>query len=146
VEDRYDELVCHQQNAAGAEAASSGGRRPGRPRPARETVAQAGGGQAEGFEEAERDLIEHAEHTAGEGAPRPDGCAGRGASRPYRDADGPRPGAALAGQQAPRAREVGAVVDVEQQSLRLPEAPQRLLVQQLRPQPANRVLERSAAL
>ena len=33
---------------------------------------QAGGGQAEGFEEAERELIEHAEHTAGEGTPRPD--------------------------------------------------------------------------
>jgi len=33
-------------------------------------VREAGGGEQEGFEEAERELVEHAEHTAGEGAPR----------------------------------------------------------------------------
>jgi hypothetical protein len=33
-------------------------------------VDEAGGGEAEGFEQAEADLIEHAEYTSGEGAPR----------------------------------------------------------------------------
>jgi hypothetical protein len=35
-------------------------------------VREAGGGEAEGFEQAEEALIDHAEHTAGEGTPRPD--------------------------------------------------------------------------
>ncbi|HEX2397658.1 MAG TPA: hypothetical protein VHI73_05915 [Solirubrobacteraceae bacterium] len=93
MEDRYDELGRRQQDAAGAEAASIGGRGPGDRDPAREPVAQAGGGQAEGFEEAERDLIEHAEHTAGEGAPRPDqmGEEAEVDRAAYGDADGPRP-------------------------------------------------------
>ena len=38
----------------------------------RRAVEEAGGGEAEGFEQAEEALIEHAEHTAGEGTPRPD--------------------------------------------------------------------------
>jgi hypothetical protein len=67
-----DELVRREAEAAGAEAASIGGRRSADADPAKEPVAQAGGGQAEGFEEAERELMEHAEHTAGEGTPRPD--------------------------------------------------------------------------
>jgi hypothetical protein len=33
-------------------------------------VREAGGGEQEGFEEAEAELIEHAEHTEGQGAPR----------------------------------------------------------------------------
>jgi hypothetical protein len=33
-------------------------------------VYEAGGGEAEGFEQAEADLIEHAEYTSGEGIPR----------------------------------------------------------------------------
>jgi hypothetical protein len=38
--------------------------------PAFKPVDEAGGGEAEGFEQAEEDLIEHAEYTSGEGAPR----------------------------------------------------------------------------
>ena len=40
--------------------------------PAMDPVREAGGGEAEGFEEAEQELIEHAEHgdDAGEGIPR----------------------------------------------------------------------------
>jgi hypothetical protein len=37
--------------------------------PAREPVEEAGGGESEGFEQAEQELIEHAEH--GEPAPDP---------------------------------------------------------------------------
>ena len=33
-------------------------------------VEEAGGGEAEGFEMAEHDLVEHAEYTSGEGIPR----------------------------------------------------------------------------
>jgi hypothetical protein len=40
--------------------------------PAFQPLHEAGQGEAEGFEVAEEDLIEHAEHTAGEGAPRLD--------------------------------------------------------------------------
>ena len=35
-------------------------------------VYEAGGGEAEGFEQAEAELIEHAEYTSGEGIPRLD--------------------------------------------------------------------------
>lgn len=40
--------------------------------PAMEAVREGGGGEAEGFEEAERELIDHAEHgdDSGEGIPR----------------------------------------------------------------------------
>jgi hypothetical protein len=38
----------------------------------RRPVEEAGGGEAEGFEQAEEELIEHAEHTSGEGMPRLD--------------------------------------------------------------------------
>jgi hypothetical protein len=38
----------------------------------RRPVAEAGGGEAEGFEQAEEALVEHAEHAEGEGTPRPD--------------------------------------------------------------------------
>ena len=47
-------------------------RREDRAAAEREPVEEAGGGEAEGFEQAEEALIEHAEHTAGEGAPRLD--------------------------------------------------------------------------
>jgi len=36
----------------------------------RRPVEEAGGGEAEGFEQAEELLVDHAEHTRGEGAPR----------------------------------------------------------------------------
>jgi hypothetical protein len=38
--------------------------------PAMRPVYEAGGGEAEGFEQAEEDLIENAEYTSGEGIPR----------------------------------------------------------------------------
>jgi hypothetical protein len=38
----------------------------------RRAVEEAGGGEAEGFEQAEEELIEHAENATGEGAPRLD--------------------------------------------------------------------------
>jgi hypothetical protein len=93
MEERDHELVGREEEAAGAEAASIGGRVPADSDPAREPVAQAGGGQAEGFEEAERELIEHAEHTAGEGTPRPDqmGEEAELDRASYGDADSPRP-------------------------------------------------------
>jgi hypothetical protein len=39
--------------------------------PAFEPLREAGQGEAEGFEVAEEDLVEHAEHAEGEGIPRP---------------------------------------------------------------------------
>jgi hypothetical protein len=57
-----------QADAAAAEAAAIGGRPssepPGQEQPdeAARPVAEGGGGEAEGFEEAERELVEHASH------------------------------------------------------------------------------------
>ncbi|MFZ1994014.1 MAG: hypothetical protein WAU75_07885 [Solirubrobacteraceae bacterium] len=59
-----------QEEAAAAEAAEIGGHPSSEPPPvdaderdpAQEPVREAGGGEAEGFEEAERELIEHASH------------------------------------------------------------------------------------
>jgi hypothetical protein len=57
-----------QEQAAAAEAAAIGGRvssePPGQDEPdeAMRPVVEAGGGEAEGFEEAERELVEHASH------------------------------------------------------------------------------------
>jgi hypothetical protein len=61
-----------QEDEAAAEAAKIGGRPSDDPSPtdpdtgdrdpAMEPVREAGGGEAEGFEEAERELIEHASH------------------------------------------------------------------------------------
>lgn len=58
-----------EAEAAAREAAGIGG--PGSPGPddeAERPLAEAGGGEAEGFEQAERDLVEHASH----GDPAPD--------------------------------------------------------------------------
>ena len=60
--------VREQEQAAAAEAAAIGGRvssePPGQEQPddAARPVVEAGGGEAEGFEEAERELVEHASH------------------------------------------------------------------------------------
>jgi hypothetical protein len=59
-----------QEDAAAAEAARIGGEVSSEPPsvdaderdPADQPVSEAGGGEAEGFEEAERELIEHASH------------------------------------------------------------------------------------
>jgi hypothetical protein len=71
-----------QEEAAAAEAAAIGGRTSSepagqeRPDEAARPVVEGGGGEAEGFEEAERELVEHASHgdqhaarRAAEGAP-----------------------------------------------------------------------------
>ena len=58
-----------QESAAAAEAAQIGGQPSSEPPssreardPAQRPVDEAGGGEAEGFEEAERQLVEHASH------------------------------------------------------------------------------------
>src|SRR6266516_323878 len=67
---RDERLVREQEEAAAAEAGEIGGRRePGDERDeATRPLEEAGEGEAEGFEEAERALIEHASH----GDPAPD--------------------------------------------------------------------------
>src|SRR5215211_3291741 len=58
-----EQLVAEEESAAAAEAARIGGPSPhDAADPAMEPVYQAGGGEQEGFEAAERDLIENATH------------------------------------------------------------------------------------
>jgi len=61
---RLDDLVERETSAAAAEAGRIGGRHSddGEGDPAMTPVYEAGGGEAEGFEAAERELIEHASH------------------------------------------------------------------------------------
>jgi hypothetical protein len=73
--DSRDEFVDEEEAAAAAEAAAIGGR-PSRELegdlpddPAMQAVYEGGGGEAEGFEIAEAELVEHAEH----GPARPEG-------------------------------------------------------------------------
>jgi hypothetical protein len=64
-----EELVADETDAAAAEAAEIGGRGSNEDEdPAQRPLDEAGQGEAEGFEQAERDLIEHASH----GDPAPD--------------------------------------------------------------------------
>jgi hypothetical protein len=74
--DPDEELLRHEEEAAAAEAASIGGARPdydaddaGRP------LEEAGEGEAEGFEDAERELVEAAEHGEGRVSPETDAFA-----------------------------------------------------------------------
>jgi hypothetical protein len=60
--DPQDAQVEREADAAAHEAAGIGGRAPDDEDPARRPVDEAGGGQAEGFEQAEEDLRENAEH------------------------------------------------------------------------------------
>jgi hypothetical protein len=66
--DEYDPLAEDEADEAGAEAGRIGGKRtrdldPDHPHdPAMEAVYEGGGGDAEGFEMAEEELREHAEH------------------------------------------------------------------------------------
>jgi hypothetical protein len=88
-----DPLIHHEEEAAASEAAAIGGRAPHDADEERRPVEEAGGGEAEGFEAAEEALVDHAEHTTGEGAPRPDQMGeeaevDRGS---YGEADKPRP-------------------------------------------------------
>jgi hypothetical protein len=60
--DPQDAQVEREAAAAADEAARIGGRAPDDEDPERRPVDEAGGGQAEGFEQAEEDLRENAEH------------------------------------------------------------------------------------
>jgi hypothetical protein len=60
--DPPDVEAAREADAAAHEAARVGGRAPEYEDPARRPVDEAGGGQAEGFEQAEEDLRENAEH------------------------------------------------------------------------------------
>ena len=65
-----DPLVEEQEEAAASEAGAIGGEVPSTTDdPAMQPVEESGGGVAEGFEQAERDLIENATH--GDGAANP---------------------------------------------------------------------------
>jgi hypothetical protein len=60
--DPQDLEAQRETDAAAHEAAGVGGRAPEDEDPARRPVDEAGGGEAEGFEQAEEDLRENAEH------------------------------------------------------------------------------------
>ncbi|HLY47864.1 MAG TPA: hypothetical protein VKR21_01595 [Solirubrobacteraceae bacterium] len=67
--DRDDALAAHEAERAAAEAAAIGGRASSEPEPtdgatseAQRPLAEAGQGEAEGFELAEQELVEHASH------------------------------------------------------------------------------------
>jgi methyl coenzyme M reductase gamma subunit len=91
--DPDEQLVREQEDAAAAEAGAIGGRRaPGDEHAeAMRPLEEAGEGEAEGFEEAERELVEHASH--GDQAPDPSRFAeeeneeGLEATIEYSDAD-----------------------------------------------------------
>jgi hypothetical protein len=72
---------ARETDAAAHEAAGVGGRVPADEDPARRPVDEAGGGQAEGFERAEEDIRENAEHgRLGPRDPRREAFAGEEAS------------------------------------------------------------------
>jgi hypothetical protein len=78
-----DPVVEREAEAAAREAGAIGGRRPpGEPDTAERPVSEGGGGEAEGFEQAEESLREHAEH--GEGGADP--LSDRPEPEPDRDA------------------------------------------------------------
>lgn len=69
--ERFDPLVHEQEQAAAADAGSIGGESGDEGHdPETQPVEQAGGGEAEGFEQAEQALIDNAAH--GEGNPAAD--------------------------------------------------------------------------
>jgi hypothetical protein len=77
-----DPLVLKEESAAAAEAARIGGVvSPMSEDPAMEPLYQAGEGEQEGWEQAERELIENASHGEGHGDPM------RDAFSPEREAD-----------------------------------------------------------
>jgi hypothetical protein len=61
-EDPRDRDAAREADAAAAEAGAIGGRAPENADPERRPVEEAGGGESEGFEQAEEDLREHTEH------------------------------------------------------------------------------------
>ena len=72
-DDPLDRRADDEADAAAAEAGSIGGRADDDRDPELRPVEEAGGGEAEGFEQAEELLREHAEH--GDPAPDPSGEA-----------------------------------------------------------------------
>ena len=66
-----DDLVREEEAAAASDAARIGGRAGDEDdfSPAMRPVYEAGGGEAEGFEQAEADLIDNAQHGDGRGDP-----------------------------------------------------------------------------
>jgi hypothetical protein len=60
-----EDVVAREEAEAGAEAGSIGGRRDPSSDEAERPVSEGGGGEAEGFELAEDDLRDEAEHGAG---------------------------------------------------------------------------------
>ena len=73
-----DDLIRDEEAAAAADAAHIGGRAGDEDDfdPEMRPVYEAGGGEAEGFEQAEADLIENASHGDGRGNPETDAFTG----------------------------------------------------------------------
>lgn len=72
-EDPDDMFVSEEEETAASEAAPVGGTAGDEDLDeAERPVIEAGGGEAEGFDVAEQDLVDHAEHQEGEGIPRLD--------------------------------------------------------------------------
>lgn len=68
-----DQTVRDQEEAAAAEAGRIGGKGSAQDLdPEEQAVAEGGGGQAEGFEQAEDALVENASHGDGTGSPEAD--------------------------------------------------------------------------
>ena len=76
-----DRTVQREDEAAAAEAGRIGGPAPpSEGDEARRPVEEAGGGEAEGFEQSERELVEHASHAENRYSPRRDAFAGEAES------------------------------------------------------------------
>jgi hypothetical protein len=67
--DKWELLIGKEESAAMAEAREIGAAPRGHRDPALDPVYQAGGGEQEGFEQAEADLIDNATHAGGIGNP-----------------------------------------------------------------------------
>lgn len=79
-----ERMIAEQEALAAQEAAAIGGRAGDEGiDPAERPVREAGGGEAEGFEMAEHDLIRHASH----GDDRPDSVIFRDAGEPEAESD-----------------------------------------------------------
>jgi hypothetical protein len=77
-----DDLIREEEAAAGSDAGKIGGRAGDEDDfdPAMRPVYEAGGGEAEGFEQAEADLVENASHGSGRGDPEADAFSGEAES------------------------------------------------------------------
>ena len=72
-DETQDPLVEEQEDAAATEAAAIGGDAGSdSDEPAQRAVEEGGGGVEEGFEQAERDLVDNASHGDGGGSPEAD--------------------------------------------------------------------------